>query len=174
MYPCLSAARLCCRVVVLNTASCRSPSLLLFHIWYVLLWWHVGPAGTFTLNYMDFRKMCVRAVSYGRGMTQIGLDRLMREGRDVRALKREMEENEKKERVVPHVNFIDGSDTHPNHSVAVRCVVPIRSLCGGVWSCVVVWWSGAGVAWHRASAVVVVVHVWECTCCVAHTQPVHA
>jgi len=118
--------------------------------------------------------MCVRAVSYGRGMTQIGLDRLMREGRDVRALKREMEENEKKERVVPHVNFIDGSDTHPNHSVAVRCVVPIRSLCGGVWSCVVVWWSGAGVAWHRASAVVVVVHVWECTCCVAHTQPVHA
>jgi magnesium-transporting ATPase (P-type) len=38
--------------------------------------------GTLTLNYMEFRKLLVRGVAYGLGTTQIGVDRLRREGRD--------------------------------------------------------------------------------------------
>ena len=79
--------------------------------------------GTLTLNYMEFRKLLVRGVAYGLGTTQIGVDRLRREGRDVTALRAQLlaEEAERKagggRPVVPHVNFTDGSETHPGHTL---------------------------------------------------------
>lgn len=74
--------------------------------------------GTLTLNYMEFRKFCVNGVTYGRGTTLIGLDRLRREGLNVDELEAELRENDARPRVVPHVNFDDGSDSHPGRSVA--------------------------------------------------------
>jgi hypothetical protein len=71
---------------------------------------------------MEFRKMCVNAVSFGVGTTQIGLDRLRREGKDTRALEEIMAANEQKEKPVPHVNFDDGSESHKGRTVRVRAV----------------------------------------------------
>ena len=74
--------------------------------------------GTFTLNYMEFRKVCINGVSYGRGTTEIGLDRMRREHVDgVEELAREMEEHDAHGREVPHVNFDDGSDSHPDRTL---------------------------------------------------------
>lgn len=66
---------------------------------------------------MEFRKMCVNAVSFGRGTTQIGLDRLKREGKDTSELEEIMKANERAEKPVPHVNFDDGSESHQGRSV---------------------------------------------------------
>ena len=38
--------------------------------------------GTFTLNYMELRKLCINGVSYGLGTTQIGVARRKRAGED--------------------------------------------------------------------------------------------
>ena len=74
--------------------------------------------GTFTLNYMEFRKVCINGVSYGRGTTEIGLDRMRREHvAGVEELAREMAEHDAGGRAVPHVNFADGSDSHPGRSL---------------------------------------------------------
>ena len=50
--------------------------------------------GTFTLNYMEFRKMSIGGVAYGRGTTCIGLDRMEREKQDTTEMKRIMAEAE--------------------------------------------------------------------------------
>lgn len=122
--------------------------------------------GTFTLNYMEFRKVCmllskrqpwspysasccdrrlqvsINGVAYGKGTTEIGLDRMKREGMDVTqlevrnkkhtvhwpprappltlpaSLQADMKADASHGRAVPHVNFDDGSDSHPGHTLA--------------------------------------------------------
>jgi len=73
--------------------------------------------GTLTLNYMEWRKLMVRGIPYGLGTTQIGIDRLRRAGLDVSHLEGAMQSEKLrgKERgaQLPHVNFEDGSDSHP-------------------------------------------------------------
>lgn len=89
--------------------------------------------GTLTLNYMQFRKLLVQGVSYGLGTTQIGRDRMRRlgllEGNDdgaesdddvpiVRPGPGRTEVIDKNgRRMVPHVTFNDGSETHPGRSI---------------------------------------------------------
>jgi magnesium-transporting ATPase (P-type) len=78
--------------------------------------------GTLTLNYMEFRKLSVHGVAYGLGTTQIGIDRMRREGLDtaVAIAQLEAEKNQDPKDVcsLPHVNFTDGSETHPGRSMA--------------------------------------------------------
>jgi len=77
--------------------------------------------GTLTLNYMELRKVLVRGVAYGTGTTQIGVDRQRREGRDVRAALAQLEEEKVLGRppgCPPHVNFRDGSESHPGRTLA--------------------------------------------------------
>ncbi|RYZ92174.1 MAG: hypothetical protein EOP06_05040, partial [Proteobacteria bacterium] len=72
--------------------------------------------GTLTLNYMEFRKLLVNGVSYGLGTTQIGVDRLRREGADVSHLEEQLAAEKARVRgpdSIPHVNFEDGSESHP-------------------------------------------------------------
>lgn len=79
--------------------------------------------GTLTGNYMEFRKVCINGVSYGLGTTQIGLDRLRRLGEDVSGYDPKTgdaihdEIGRVREPQPPHVNFDDGSDTHPGHTM---------------------------------------------------------
>ena len=47
--------------------------------------------GTFTLNYMDFRKLSINGVAYGRGTTLIGLDRMEREKIDTTVMRAQMD-----------------------------------------------------------------------------------
>lgn len=64
--------------------------------------------------------MLVNGISYGLGTTQIGIDRLRREGRDVQHLIRQLEEQRERGRpssALPHVNFEDGSETHPGRTL---------------------------------------------------------
>ncbi len=80
--------------------------------------------GTLTLNYMEFRKLLIRGVSYGLGTTQIGIDRMRREGLDVTEFIRKLEADELKRKEageggrIPHVNFEDGSESHPGRTMA--------------------------------------------------------
>ena len=77
--------------------------------------------GTLTLNYMEWRKILVNGVSHGLGTTQIGIDRLRREGHDVSslvdALAAEKMRGRERGAQLPHVNFEDGSDTHPGRTI---------------------------------------------------------
>lgn len=94
--------------------------------------------GTLTLNYMEFRKVLVGSISYGLGTTDIGLDRLKREGHDIKTV---LEEHERVRaasiaaqssmdlcipfitgRDTPHVNFEDGSESHPGRTLAADIV----------------------------------------------------
>jgi len=68
--------------------------------------------GTFTLNYMEFRKLSVRGVAYGLGTTQIGLDRMRRMGEDTTVVEDVMRRMDSKPRSLPHVMFEDGSESH--------------------------------------------------------------
>ena len=66
--------------------------------------------------------MLVDGVAYGLGTTQIGIDRMRREGRDVASLLQSLEENELRKKAlgtgaVPHVNFEDGSESHPGRTL---------------------------------------------------------
>ena len=73
-------------------------------------------AGTFTLNYMELRKVSVGSISYGLGTTQIGLAGLRRKKAPLAVIQLREEQNRlaaEQPKVVPHVNFLDGSDTHP-------------------------------------------------------------
>jgi phospholipid-transporting ATPase len=74
--------------------------------------------GTLTSNYMDFRKLCVNGVSYGLGTTQIGLVRRRRLGENTTVLERLMDDIKGRQRAVPHVNFMDGSDSNPGSTLA--------------------------------------------------------
>jgi len=70
--------------------------------------------------------VCIQGVSYGLGTTEIGIDRMRREGiPGVAAMEAAMAEQESKERDVEHVNFVDGSDTHPGHTLATA-LQPVR------------------------------------------------
>jgi magnesium-transporting ATPase (P-type) len=69
--------------------------------------------GTLTSNYMEFRKLTVNGVVYGRGTTEIGMARRRRLGMDVSDLQRLMDDNKRKPREIPHVNYIEGSESHP-------------------------------------------------------------
>ena len=75
--------------------------------------------GTLTLNYMELRKVLVSGVAYGLGTTQIGVDRRRREGHDVTGLLAQLAEEELRLKanggklLIPHVNFEDGSESHP-------------------------------------------------------------
>jgi phospholipid-translocating P-type ATPase (flippase) len=60
--------------------------------------------GTLTCNVMDFRKMSVNGVAYGRGITEIGRASWKLQGKEVPADVIEGEEQAKK-RSVPHVSF---------------------------------------------------------------------
>lgn len=77
--------------------------------------------GTLTLNYMEWRKILVNGVSHGLGTTQIGIDRLRREGKDVshlnEALAAEKLRGHERGAQLPHVNFEDGSDSHPGRTI---------------------------------------------------------
>lgn len=73
--------------------------------------------GTFTLNYMEFRKLTIDGVSYGLGATEIGLDRMKREGQDTSEIEAIMAAAAERPRVQPHVNFEDGSDSHRGRSI---------------------------------------------------------
>ncbi len=84
--------------------------------------------GTLTLNYMEFRKVLIGGIAYGTGTTQIGLDRLRREGHDVSALAAAMSARDHSragDNGIPHVNFTDGSDTDPDRSLAVDARNPV-------------------------------------------------
>ena len=89
--------------------------------------------GTLTLNYMEFRKMMVHGVSYGLGTTQIGVDRLRREGKDVTHLLEALEAERVRGRPpgsLPHVNFEDGSDTHPDRTFEADAAAPADGAAG--------------------------------------------
>ncbi len=77
--------------------------------------------GTLTLNYMEWRKLLVRGVAYGLGMTQIGIDRLRRAGQDVAhlegAIQAEKLRGRERGAQLPHVNFEDGSEDGSGRTV---------------------------------------------------------
>lgn len=89
--------------------------------------------GTLTLNYMQFRKLVVSGVCYGLGTTQIGRDRMRRlgitppPGADdaesddddtplLRAGGPEAPLDKNGRKMVPHVTFKDGSESHPGRT----------------------------------------------------------
>ena len=75
--------------------------------------------GTLTQNYMEFRKFAVGGISYGLGNTTIGLSRLRRQGQRQAAARAQVaiEEDENAPRTTAHVNFRDGSDSHPGRTL---------------------------------------------------------
>ena len=77
--------------------------------------------GTLTLNYMEWRKLLVNGVSHGLGTTQIGIDRLRREGKDVShlidSLAAEKLLGSERGAQLPHVNFEDGSESNPGRTL---------------------------------------------------------
>ena len=75
--------------------------------------------GTLTQNYMEFRKFAVGGISYGLGNTTIGLSRLRRQGQRQAAARAQVaiEEDENSPRTTAHVNFRDGSDSHPGRTL---------------------------------------------------------
>ena len=70
-------------------------------------------------NYMEFRKFAVGGISYGLGNTTIGLSRLRRQGQRQAAARAQIaiEEDENAQRTTAHVNFRDGSDSHPGRTL---------------------------------------------------------
>lgn len=86
--------------------------------------------GTFTLNYMEFRKLSVRGVSYGLGTTLIGIDRMKRMGEDTTIVEEVMERTENSKRPLPHVMFEDGSESHGGESQKERTFAGDREAGG--------------------------------------------
>ena len=91
--------------------------------------------GTLTLNNMEFRKLFVNGVSYGLGTTQIGMDRRAREllaaggaaacDSNWRTTTPAVDAAERGRRCqAPHVNFEDGSESHPGRTLAVDSSCP--------------------------------------------------
>lgn len=77
--------------------------------------------GTLTSNYMEFRKLTINGVVYGRGSTEIGMARRRRLKMDTTELEKLARDAKAHEaahgRETPHVNFIAGSETHPGRDL---------------------------------------------------------
>jgi magnesium-transporting ATPase (P-type) len=73
--------------------------------------------GTLTSNYMNFRKLSVNGVVYGRGSTAIGMARRRRLGLETAELEELMKQQASQPKEVAHVDFIPGSETHPGREL---------------------------------------------------------
>ena len=68
--------------------------------------------GTLTQNIMDFRKMSVAGVRYGKGTTMIGIAALEKDGKmeEAKALKAELIEQENRPDKIPYCSYFDSSE----------------------------------------------------------------
>ena len=71
--------------------------------------------GTLTSNLMEFRKVCIGGVSYGMGVTEIGIARMRARGIDTCKAEEQLDLESKKpvrRGVEQYCNFSDGSESH--------------------------------------------------------------
>ena len=66
--------------------------------------------GTLTCNSFEFRKLSVGGTAFGLGTTPIGIVRRRRMGEDVQEAEAALKKHATQERLVPHVNFMDGAE----------------------------------------------------------------